>query len=105
MSFEQLVNETITQVQFDELKTQLGSPHRRTKLLNDPSNATFDQLLLFAELLDKPALYLYEQYHVGKNVLTIREYDFLMKSITYNYNHEGTNTYSPASYEAKAAGD
>ena len=81
-TFEQLTREILTQQDFDDLKSELGSPHMRTKILLNPSIASFDQLLLFAEMLQKTALDLFELYHLGASTLTEREARFL-KEITY----------------------
>lgn len=72
-TFSDLVRSTLSIEQFEELKELLGSPHMRTKLLNNPAVASNDQLLLFAELLGLSAWVLYTKYGMGKDTVTERE--------------------------------
>lgn len=88
MTFEELIRNNVTPADFDRMKEDLGSPHRRTKLINHPEDANWNQLLLFSAYIGKTALELYENFNVGMDTLSDLEVEFLTsKSLTYNVNH------------------
>lgn len=60
------------------LKSLFGSPHRRTKALNDPTTITHAELIELADLLDTSAWQLYHKMEVGKEVVTEKEAEQLL---------------------------
>lgn len=76
--FQSKVRETLTLVQIESLKgvEMLGSPHRRTKIFNDPSIATNSEVLLFSELLGVHPYDLLLEFGLGKEGLTDFEKEY-----------------------------
>jgi hypothetical protein len=75
MSFKQLIEEFISPYQQKWLgeKEQMGSPHQKTKVANDPARCTFHQLLVLAEMLGRSPYDIMEEYGLGDEGLSERE--------------------------------
>jgi hypothetical protein len=77
-SFEEYLKGKLTAVEFvDGLKDLFGSPHRRTKVLENPRIVTHKELLELAELLNVQPLTLFMEYKVAFGTLSQREVEQL----------------------------
>lgn len=76
--FTTKVHETLTLAQIKALKgaKMLGSPHRRTKIFNDPSIATNSEVLIFSELLGVSPYDLLLEFGLGESGLTDFEKEY-----------------------------
>lgn len=76
--FTTYLTENLSQAQYETgLREVFGSPHRRTKALNDPAFITHAELLEIASMLDVPAIDLIMRFRVGINKITKREIENL----------------------------
>ncbi len=77
-SLEDYLKGKLTAADFEEgLKNLFGSPHRRTKVLENPRIVKHSELLELAQLLDVQPLTLYAEYQVAFGTLTQREVEQL----------------------------
>lgn len=73
-NFHNYLKANLPTEKFNEgLKSLFGSPHRRTKALNDPTTITHAELIELADLLRTSAWMLCNDFEVGKEVLTEKE--------------------------------
>ena len=75
--FEEYLNTTLSAQSltklYQALAQRFSSPHRRTKVINNPAIATHSELLHLEELLGVDAYLLYQQRGVGADGLTVIE--------------------------------
>lgn len=76
--FEEFLKKNLSATQFEEdLRVLFGSPHRRTKVLENPRIVTHKELLELAELLDVQPLTLFMEHKVAFGTLSQKEVELL----------------------------
>jgi hypothetical protein len=73
--FEALIKKHITFAQDRWLgkKAQMGSPHQKTKVAENPARCTFHQLLVIAEMLERSPYDVMIEYGLGDTGMSDRE--------------------------------
>lgn len=73
--FEALIKKHITFAQDRWLgqKAQMGSPHKKTKVAENPARCTFHQLLVIAEMLERSPYDVMIEYGLGETGMSDRE--------------------------------
>lgn len=75
VSFEKFLREKLSHQQFENLEMALKvSPHRRTKILNDPRVMTIDEVKTISKLVKEPVEFLINSFNAGASKITIGEY-------------------------------
>jgi hypothetical protein len=84
MDLQSEIKTKVTASQYERLNEILGiSPHRLTKIYNDPEIMDSDELGKLAVLMEVDPLYLITEYKAGIKSITIREY-FLIKDTRHD---------------------
>ena len=75
VSLEKFLRDKLTHQQFENLEMALKvSPHRRTKILNDPRLMTIDEVKIISKLVKEPIDFIINNFNAGAEKITIGEY-------------------------------
>lgn len=82
MSFQDAVKSKVTATDYERLNEIMQmSPHRLTKIFNDPKIMTAFELQQFAQIMKESPLHLISVYDAGVKSITLAEY-YIIKEAT-----------------------
>ena len=72
-TWKDYISENLTPQKESELRLRLKTPHKFTKLMKDPTNATNQELLVLSDVFKHPPIALITQFEVGIKKLSYEE--------------------------------